>query len=151
MCRALASSTGSCSTSSGSTAFAGEIARLIKTERSAPNSTPPRRELRVCRFADIALFGGGKVLTECLRAFRCADPQASVGQRQATADEHHHGAEPDEPHERIEIEPHAIGAILELIAENRVEVAAPTRMDAGLGGATPLHSELALGRLKGCH
>ena len=80
--------------------------------------------------------GNGRRLR--LRALRRADPQAPVGQRHRAAEEHHQRAEPDQAHQRIEIEPHAVGAVLQLIAEHDVEIAAPARVNAGFGGGALL-------------
>ena len=82
------------------------------------------------------------------RALWRPHPQAPIGQREAAGDEYDHGAKPDQTHERIEIEPHAIGAILELIAKHRVKIAPPARMDTGVGGGASLDGELAFGGLK---
>src|SRR6476659_951770 len=108
MWRALASSAWACRTSSGFTAFAGSVAKLTRSERKAARKKGPWRSKRgVERVVGIALFGGSEALAHGLCPLRRADPQAPVRQRQAAADKHHHGAEPDQPHQGIEIDPDA--------------------------------------------
>src|SRR5262249_45476774 len=76
---------------------------------------------------------------------RCTDAQAPVGQGHRAADEHRERAEPDQADERVEIEADAVGALLQLIAEHGIKIAAPTWVNAGLSGAASLHGVLAFG------
>ncbi len=54
------------------------------------------------------------------RPRRRPDAQPPIGDRHAAADEHDQRSDPDEPHERVEIEPHGIAAVGLLITEHDV-------------------------------
>ena len=61
------------------------------------------------------------------------------------------GAEPDEAHERIEVDAHRVAAVVLLVAEHHVEIAAPGDMDAGFGGRLRRRVVEALRRLEPRH
>src|ERR1700693_3432158 len=137
MWRARASSPASCSTSSGSTALTGGTAKKkIETKKRMAQASQQRLgqnlgpEAR--RWTGIVLCGGSEALASPPGAFRRPHPQAPVGQREGAADEHDESAKPDQTHEWIEIESDAVTAVLELIAEHCIKIAAPACMDAGL-------------------
>ena len=73
-------------------------------------------------------------------ARRRADAQAPVGQRERAADEHHHGAEPDQLHQRLALEPHAIGAVGQWRRRADIELPTPAshrcRLRSCRSGAT---------------
>ena len=80
------------------------------------------------------------------RARRGAPMRRRRSEREKRAAERHdEGAEPDQPHERIEVEAHDEAAAGELIAEHGVEVAAPGDVDAGFRGGLARSVEGALG------
>ena len=59
----------------------------------------------------------------CFGRPRRADAQPPIRKRQAAAEEHDDGAEPDQQHVRLEIEPHRHGAVWLRIAERKIELA----------------------------
>src|SRR5580693_820453 len=54
---------------------------------------------------------------------RRADAQPPIGQRQAAAEKHDDGAEPDHQHMRLEEEPHRNGAVRIGVAEREIKLA----------------------------
>src|SRR5262245_58135726 len=120
--RARASSAGSEMISSGSTAIAVDIVKSVSSAMT-----------RRC-------------LIDLLRRQECGlaprrlgrpHAQTSIRERQRTADHHHYGAEPDEQHQRLVIEPHGERAVWIWIAERQVELGSSPRHERGFsdGGA----------------
>src|SRR6185295_15856630 len=158
--RARASSAASLSFSPGSTAWTGERAMKMAASATAKwrmangqwRIAGAREATRHSPFA-IRPFPRIASLRRRRRRHRVparaapgrADPQAAVEKGEGAAERHHHGAEPDQPDQRMEIGAHDEGAVGQCIAEHDVEVAAPGGVDAGFGGGLARGLERALG------
>src|SRR5262245_32700631 len=65
------------------------------------------------------------------RTRRRAYAKPAVRERHGAAEKHDQRAEPDEAHERVEVEAHGNAAVRLRIAQHRVEITAPGGMNAG--------------------
>ena len=106
-----------------------------------------RRTAEVClsRATCASLRGGGSGNGPAPGAAGGADAEAAVGEGEQAAERHDERAEPDQPHERVEVEAHDEAAAGEFIAKDGVEIAAPGHMDGRFRGGLAWRVVGALG------